>query len=67
MGSLEARRVAEGDRAGSIILHALVISFKPFRCSPMFGGGRATQKQAPREPPDAGHSVFGDLYGRGVL
>jgi len=27
MGSLEARRVAEGDRAGSIILHALVISF----------------------------------------
>jgi hypothetical protein len=25
-------------------------SIEPFRCSPMFGGGRATQEQVPRGP-----------------
>src|ERR1700730_3958482 len=32
-------------------LSASQASIEPFRCSPMFGGGHATQKQAPRDRP----------------
>src|SRR6202030_887872 len=48
-----SRLISVGDPLGSFLTHRPVRgcfprrASKPFRCSPMFGGGRATQKQVP--------------------